>query len=1206
MKRSNENENDFRSENNEKKRKIIDENELIKKFLCSNFYIDKTLLIKDFIEEISSIICVTVPFGYGKTVNLNMLRYFFEMNYKDENNNENKKFFENLNIAKETKDGESYIDLYQGKFPVVYINFDDIYLKKSFDETIENFKRFVQKLYSYYGNIKNENLSDYEKEMIKKFKNCKANIYDLEDSIGILCEYLYNTFKKKIILLIDNYDSLILDSLNTPFFNDLYFFNQELLSNIFQNKRYIFKSFITDIDYLLQNGFIEKSIPKLLEFEMLKKEYINNNRDIIWTLFIKFGYLIVDNNELKIKNKEIKEFIKIKFSYWKDNFYKYFKYSEIIDLFIKNYDEEKIQEFLENSINKENYSSNEDLNNWYALIYSLLSLNNKYVIVTKNKYDEKDNIRELLYVHKDYLDRLNNNCDNNNNSNSNNSNESNKKNDQFNPDLSKIFYITINIVTEEDEIKEGCIQALDDNEKFLFNGLELKNIYDKIIKFGISVCGNKCGVIYEINYGNKFKRKEMETKVYSGENYDDLYEKGYYFIDKTRMINKLIKEGNAVYLITRPRRFGKSLNLKMIQKFFEKRTKGDSKGNDVFDGLEVSKDRKNMREFHKYPVIYLNFKDNESKTYESALMYLKSKISSQFRYQRKKIDFKKLDTSDQKLWNKIENEEEDMNKLNESIQFLCQCLIEKKFYKRKCIVLIDEYDKILINSFENGYYEDFIGIIKSLFSNIFKGNENLYFGVTTGCLDLGLKSLYSGVNNFYECTLLDDNFFYDCYGFTESELEKILTDFKISSKEKNKIQKEYDGYSCGYGNHIIKNLYNPYSFMKFIKFNKEKKDDYSYKYYWYSSGSDNILNKIIKENEFSFEKDFLSLLYGNVIIVEIKEILTLKKNYKKDEVWTVLLYSGYITLSDKEEYEQNVKKMDDQIVKLLKKESELNEKKSELNEKKSELNEKKSELNEKKSELNEKESELNVNESELNVNESELNEKKSELNENENDKELIKNYKNDLLIKHREKDMYYIKIPNNEILSCFIAKLQENLNDQIKNNNSYINDFINGLFNKDIEAINSNLNNYLKCFSEYHLFAHKNEYENVYQVLLMQMFLFYKVYGLTAEESSGSGRYDFGFPNKKKKNEKEKEYILIEIKSCKSIKDQKEPDHNQLHKECENAIKQIINKNYKMKHENNGYKTFINYGIAFWRKYCRIEMNISDNNKIIGPSKPFE
>ncbi|KAG4094845.1 DUF1703-domain-containing protein [Neocallimastix lanati (nom. inval.)] len=1174
MKRSNENENenDFRSENNEKKRKIIDENELIKKFLCSNFYIDKTLLIKDFIEEISSIICVTAPSGYGKTVNLNMLRYFFEMNYEDENNNKNKKFFEKLNIAKETKDGESYIDLYQGKFPVVYINFDVILLEESFDETIENFKSFIQSLYNKYNIIIDNNIKIYEKEMIKKILDLNVNINNLVVSISILCKYLYNTFKKKIILLIDNYDSLILNSLNTTYFDKLYSFHQKLLTNIFENDSYIFKSFITDMDYLLQNGFIEKSIPKLLNFKMLKKEYINN-RDIIWTLLIKYGYLIIadndniisNNNKLKIRNKEIKEFIKIKFSNWKNNFYKYFKYSEIIDLFIKNYDEEKIQEFLENSINKENYSSNEDLNNWYALIYSLLSLNNKYVIVTKNKYDEKDNIRELLYVHKDYLDRLNNNCDNNNNSNSNNSNESNKKNDQSNPDLSEIFYITINIVHKEDKIKEGCIQALDDNEKFLFNGLELKNIYDKIIKFGISVCGKKCGVIYEINYGNKFERKEMATEVYSGENYDDFYQKKYYFIDKTKMINKLIEKGNVVYLITRPRRFGKSLNLSMIQEFFEKPSKENNERNDVFDGFEVSKDRKNMREFHKYPVIYLNFKDNESKTYESALIYLKSKISSQFKYQREKIDFKKLSTSDQKLWNKIENEEEDMNKLNESIHFLCQCLIKKKFYKRKCIVLIDEYDKILINSFENGYYEAFNGIIKSLFSNIFKGNKNLYFGIITGCLDLGLKSFFSGVNNFREYTLLSDDLFYDCYGVTESELKKILSHFKISSEEINKIQKEYDGYSCRNGNGIFKNLYNPYSIIEFIDDNKNRKDNnYLFENYWYNSGSDIVLNNIIKENEFSFEKDFLSLLYGNIIVVTINKVLTLKKKYKKDEVWTVLLHSGYITLSDKEEYEQNVKKMDDQIVKLLKKESELNEK------------------------------------------ESKLNEKESELNENENDKELIKNYKNDLLNKHREKDMYYIKIPNNEILSCFIAKLQEDLNDQIKDNNNYINDFINGLFNKNIEAINSNLNNYLKCFSEYHLFARKNEYENVYQVLLMQMFLFYKVYGLTAEESSGSGRYDFGFPNKKKKNENEKEYILIEVKSCKSKKDQTEPDHNQLHKECENAIKQIINKNYKMKHENNGYKTFINYGIAFWRKYCRIEMNISDNNKIIGPSKPFE
>jgi len=115
------------------------------------------LLIKDFIEEASSIILVTAPSGYGKAININMLRIFFEMNYEDENNNENKNFFEELNIAKENKDGKSYIHLYQGKFPVVYINFDDIYLGKSFDETIKNFKYFIQDLYIYYKNIKNEN-----------------------------------------------------------------------------------------------------------------------------------------------------------------------------------------------------------------------------------------------------------------------------------------------------------------------------------------------------------------------------------------------------------------------------------------------------------------------------------------------------------------------------------------------------------------------------------------------------------------------------------------------------------------------------------------------------------------------------------------------------------------------------------------------------------------------------------------------------------------------------------------------------------------------------------------------------------------------------------------------------------------------------------------------------------------------------------------
>ncbi|KAL6591742.1 hypothetical protein U3516DRAFT_854248 [Neocallimastix sp. 'constans'] len=137
-------------------------------------------------------------------------------------------------------------------------------------------------------------------------------------------------------------------------------------------------------------------------------------------------------------------------------------------------------------------------------------------------------------------------------------------------------------------------------------------------------------------------------------------------------------------------------------------------------------------------------------------------------------------------------------------------------------------------------------------------------------------------------------------------------------------------------------------------------------------------------------------------------------------------------------------------------------------------------------------------------------------------------------------------------MNCFIEKFQENLKNEIKDNN-YMNNFINGLFNKDINTINSNLSDYLTCFSQYHLFVNEKEYENVHKVLLMQIFIFCKIYGLNAEKNSGLGRYDFGFPSRKK------EYILIEVKTSKSKND----GDDFLHKECENAINQIIKKNIK-------------------------------------------
>ena len=311
--------------------------------------------------------------------------------------------------------------------------------------------------------------------------------------------------------------------------------------------------------------------------------------------------------------------------------------------------------------------------------------------------------------------------------------------------------------------------------------------------------------------------------VYFDDVFSDFNMNNYYFIDKTKMISKLINNMKKVYLITRPRRFGKSLNIKMIKEFFEKPNNENNDGIETFDGLEISKDRENMKEFHKYPVITLNFKKDNLEDYESNIEFLKTEISNLYKYHRKNIDFNKLDDDEQQNWSQIEKKIENVQLLEQSIKFLMKCL--NKFYKRKCIVLIDEYDNILTNCFNENYYEKLNQFFKSMFSSIFKSNEYLHFGVATGCVSLSFKSLFSGPNNFNDCSMYYDPNFSDCYGFMEKELDKLLLYFNFSNINKESIKERYDGYSCGANNSkvIVKNLYNPYSIMKFLYDNTDNK-----------------------------------------------------------------------------------------------------------------------------------------------------------------------------------------------------------------------------------------------------------------------------------------------------------------------------------------------------------------------------------------------
>ena len=218
--------------------------------------------------------------------------------------------------------------------------------------------------------------------------------------------------------------------------------------------------------------------------------------------------------KLKIRNEGIKEFTKAKFSEWKKFLYK--KYKNIINTFINNYDELKIKEFLEYIvIIQVDESQNNFLDYYYCIFYSLLSLNKRYLIIIKNNFNKNSNIRELLFVRNVYYNKLNNKYEYYSSNDDSKNDKSNKDNKRLSDkDSTKCLYITI---LKNKKTDEGSIRVLDDNEEFIFNGIKLKNTFNKFVKFGIRIYEKECDVNYEINYGNDFKRKEMPKIIYIGE-----------------------------------------------------------------------------------------------------------------------------------------------------------------------------------------------------------------------------------------------------------------------------------------------------------------------------------------------------------------------------------------------------------------------------------------------------------------------------------------------------------------------------------------------------------------------------------------------------------------------------------------------------------------------------------------------------------------
>ena len=360
-----------------------------------------------------------------------------------------------------------------------------------------------------------------------------------------------------------------------------------------------------------------------------------------------------------------------------------------------------------------------------------------------------------------------------------------------------------------------------------------------------------------------------------------------YYIDKSQLICDLINDDNQATLITRPRRFGKSLNMSMLKYFFEK-SEQDNKY--LFDGLEVSKNEKYMQEQGKYPVISISLSSLKARNFEENLKQFHLIISEEFKRHEYEV-FNYLSNADEiELYKQISNvyvKLTDISILTYSLKFLSKIL--EQVYHQKVIILIDEYDVPLDNAYFNGFYDEMINFIRVLFESAIKGNQALHMTVLTGCLRISKESIFTGMNNLVAYSVINKEYS-KCYGFTELEITQMLEYYNLQDKF-DTIKTWYDGYL--YGNTEI---YNPWSVLNYIKalINDDTAQPMPY---WSNSSSNSIIRKLIIESSIEIKQDIENLVNNNIITKPLYENMTYKDmETDKPSIWRFLLHTGYLKL----------------------------------------------------------------------------------------------------------------------------------------------------------------------------------------------------------------------------------------------------------------------------------------------------------------------
>lgn len=568
--------------------------------------------------------------------------------------------------------------------------------------------------------------------------------------------------------------------------------------------------------------------------------------------------------------------------------------------------------------------------------------------------------------------------------------------------------------------------------------------------------------------GRGYKMAGLKKPPIGIENFEKLRQEDFYYIDKTRLIEQLLTRWGEVNLFTRPRRFGKSLNMSMLQSFFE-----IGKDKTLFDGLRISDNQELCEEYQgKFPVVSVSLKGINGATYEEARRFLIKTINEEARRLSVLSDSAELDETDHELLTQLKKKEMTNDSLVYSIRELTELL--EKHYGRKVIVLIDEYDVPLAKANENGYYDEMVLLIRNLFENALKTNSSLKFAVLTGCLRIAKESIFTGLNNFKVYSITDKSFD-ETFGFTDAEVRELLR-YYGQEKYYETVKEWYDGYRFG-----NVDVYCPWDVINFCS-DHLADPGLEPKNYWANTSGNSVISHFIdsvgKPQKLT-RMELEQLVNGGIVQKEINSELTYKELYSSiDNLWSTLFMTGYLT--QRGEFSGN---------------------------------------------------------------------------------------------------RYNLVIPNREIRNIITNHILKMFKENVKDDGKTVSDLCDALLNQNPEKVESIFTEYMKkTISIRDTFAQKPTKENFYHGLLLGILGFKENWSVMSNRESGDGFGDILI-----RIEDEDVGIVIEVKYA---------DDGNLQGECEKALQQIIDIRYTEALEQEGIHTIIKYGIACYRKKCKVLMRI--------------